>query len=126
MTTPIGTAVSVPATPTSGATAAPVMNWITPSSADAAPATSGWGDRASAVALGSAKANEQTITNSGTITAHAPRPPATTTARSTSVAQAVVSIARRSSTSGSTRPARRALSRLDRMSPKPPAPKTTL
>ena len=39
MTTPIGTAVSGPATPTSGAAIAPTRNWITPSSAEAVPAT---------------------------------------------------------------------------------------
>jgi hypothetical protein len=39
--TAIGTAVSLPATPTSGAAAAPITNWSIPSSADALPADSG-------------------------------------------------------------------------------------
>ena len=126
ITSAMGSAVSVPAMPTSGATTAPDMNWMTPSSAEAAPATSGWSARASAVAFGSANANEDTMTKSGTITAHAPRPPLTMIARSTSDAVAVASIARRRISSEPIRPAIRELIRLEMTSPSPLNPNTTL
>ena len=75
MTTPIGTAESGPATPTSGAAIAPIMNWMTPSSADAVPATVAWSASASAVVLGSTNGRLETIANIGTSSAHTGRPP---------------------------------------------------
>ena len=45
--------------------AAPTRNWITPSSADAVPATSAWSASASAVELGSTKDRLDTMTNIG-------------------------------------------------------------
>src|SRR3954468_18940094 len=78
----IGTALSVPAAPTSGATSAPIRNCPTPSSADAVPATSGWSASASAVELGSTNDRLETMTNIGASTAHTPSPPASATASS--------------------------------------------
>ena len=93
----IGTALSVPAAPTNGATAAPITNWPMPSSAEAVPATAAWSLSASAVEFGSTNAKLDTMTNIGTRTATTPRPPTDTTTSSALAETAIANSPARSS-----------------------------
>ena len=92
---------------------------MTPSSADAVPATAACSASASAVELGSTNARLETMTNIGASTAHTDSPPTETTTSSASALATTNPSARRSSRVGPTRSTSRALTWLAAIRPSP-------